>query len=256
MPQDAIQTAIRPLANGDLRLNELLRVPLYHGTSSIFLEDILDLGLGAKNPIEQLGVLELAREIRPLAHQYLADTATYKSRIGSFERMTDQLAGHWNYQHGQTYLSACRGTAIRYASSNRYGSELLTNTLDFLQLLLDRDVPTVADSLYRAHRALFGLLDISPAPVLIKSEGVPVRYLIDEDGGDAAGAIGWIDEMMAEYPDKLETMLQQTNFRLLEPISPGDVSASLINVTRFTPHSREFVLYELDQTSRQGGETP
>ena len=45
---------------------ELIPVPLYHGTATLFLEGILEFGLGGKNPIAELKVLDFARTIAPL----------------------------------------------------------------------------------------------------------------------------------------------------------------------------------------------
>ncbi len=224
---------------------EVFDLPLYHGTSTLFLEDIRRLGLGAKDPLEELGVLDLARDIQPLLDEHAADHAIYKRRRHSFELMIQQRAGSRNFQHGQTYVSPSPGTAVRYAVNKRYGSELLTYTLDLLQVLVDKGVPAVTDSLYRRHRRLFQLLDVSPAPLLVELAGVPTGSLQAEDGSDPTNSFEHVRRMKAEFPDRLDVMLQQTNFRLKSGSSPECMRLLLISVTRWDSLSPEYLLYEL-----------
>jgi hypothetical protein len=135
-------------------------VPLYHGTSSLFLEEIRQFGLGGRDPLVDLKMPEFVQELWPLVQANLGSTAIFRARSGLFSRMVEQRAGNWNFQRGQTYVSPSRETAVIYAANNRYGSELLTYTLDFLQALVDRDVPGAQDSLARKYPRLFGLLNV------------------------------------------------------------------------------------------------
>jgi hypothetical protein len=222
-----------------------LPIPLYHGTSTFFLEDILRFGLGGKDPLADLKVLELMREIHPLIVAYLPDTDMYRARSGSFERMARQFSGSMNFQHGQTYLSPSRETAVRYAANKRYGSELLTWTLDFLQLLVERDVPRVRTDLHREYRRLFDIMDICPAPLLIRADHVPIKALISEDGGDPSESIGHVLRIAQECPEDIDLLLQQTNFRLVSALPRADLSVWLVSVTRWSAMAPEYVLYEL-----------
>jgi len=111
---------------------ELFPIPLYHGTSTLFLKDILELGLGGKNPLKEWRVLEFAEKIWPLVENSLADDVQLAQKIQTFGKMVEQTSGEMNFQHGDTYLTPEASTAMRYAINKRYGSELLTYTLDFL----------------------------------------------------------------------------------------------------------------------------
>ena len=79
-------------------------VPLYHGTSSLFLDDIILFGLGGKNPIAELKILDFAAALLPHLHEHLSGSDVYKGRIRTFELMLSQKSGNWNFQHGQTYV--------------------------------------------------------------------------------------------------------------------------------------------------------
>ena len=68
--------------------NGKLMIPLFHGTSTIFLESIIENGLGGRNPIKDLNLFELANEVYTLSEKYLKDTELYKVSYGSFEMVT------------------------------------------------------------------------------------------------------------------------------------------------------------------------
>ncbi len=57
-----------------------------------------------------------------------------------------------------TYLSPSSATAVRYAVNKRFGSELLSYTLDFLDELVRRKVPGIVDGLYQRYPHIYDLL--------------------------------------------------------------------------------------------------
>ena len=224
---------------------------LYHGTSTLFLPDILSLGLAAKNPLAELQVHELAQELAPLIRQHLSHTDMYAHRHDTWERMVNQWSGAMNFQHGQTYLSPSISTAVRYAINNRCGSEFLTYAVDFLGLFIARDVPGVRDRLFRKFPNVFQLLDRSPAPVLLRVDDVPTGSLLAEDGGPPDKNIEFVLQMLTEMPDLVQGILQQTNFRLCAPASLVQLRAWLIAVSHWHVVGSEFKLYELSLQSEQ-----
>lgn len=220
-----------------------LPVPLFHGTSSLFLDGIAKYGLGGKNPVTEWRLLEFARELAPLVETHLAPLDKFMVRAGSFRRMANQFSAAMNFQHGETYLTPSRSTAIRYATSNSHGSELLSYSLEFLRALVDRDVPTVSDSLYRKYPHIFQKLDISVAPVLIQINNVSTLALESEFGGDSAHGI---EEILAAYKDDSESVddrCQQSNFRLRVPIPKADLSVWLVAVARWDPFQPDYELF-------------
>ena len=138
-----------------------LPIPLYHRTSTIFVDGIIEAGLGGRNQLTEWKVLEFARVVYPLAREHLSTDPDWMVKAQTFGFMVEQRSGQMNFQHGDTYLSPARLTAIRYAVNKRYGSELLSYTLDFLQELLRRKIPGVADDLFHDYPEMFNLLDVS-----------------------------------------------------------------------------------------------
>ena len=140
---------------------KVLLFPLYHGTSTAFLEDIRALGLGAKDPLAEIGLHEFVKDLIPIIDANLKGMAIYEARRQSFGLMAEQKIAAMNFQHGQTYLSLRKKTTIGYDVNKRYGSELLLYRMVFLQLLIDREAQGVASDLYQRHAAVFRFVDIS-----------------------------------------------------------------------------------------------
>ena len=223
-----------------------LPIPLYHGTSTIFLDGILDSGLGGRNPISEWKILEFASVIYPLVKEHFSNEPSWKVKAQSFGFMVEQKSAAMNFQHGHTYLSPSSATAVWYSVNTRYSSELLSYTLDFLDELLRRKVLGVANDLYQKYAQIYGLLDISCAPLLIRVDGVPIADLSAEDGGDAAETVAHIlATLRNNNKEDAEPLLQQSNFRLREPIPASKLKIWLINVTRWNPGFPEYSSYKL-----------
>lgn len=220
-----------------------LPIPLYHGTSTLFLAEVLSLGLGGKDPLADLNLHEFIKELNPIIQQHLRDTDAYSARSAIWNRMVNQEAGRKNYQHGQTYLTPSVSTAVRYAS----------NTLDFLQILCDRNVSSVRTDLFRKFPTIFNLLDISPAPILFRLDGLAEEDLLGEDGESPRPGFDRIREMLDIYPnpEKAQTVLQQVNFRLKTSVSVKCLRAWAICITKFHSFVPQYNLYELALTPGQ-----
>jgi len=222
-----------------------LTIPLYHGTSTIFIESILKHGLAGLNPIKEWDVISFARCVLSLCETHLSYSDLYQLRNASFRAMTEQKVNHFNWQHGDTYLSPADSTAIRYAVNSQYGSELLSYTIDFLKELLRMKVPGVRDDLYNKYTHIFNLIDVHSAPVLIKITDVPIQALSGENGSDPLEAINSIRKLYADQADIADTLVQQFNFRLTKAIHKKQINIWIINVTRYDPIFPEYKLYEI-----------
>ncbi len=222
-----------------------LPISLYHGTSSLFLGSILRFGLGGLNPIAEWKVLEFARLIYPLVKEHIAKRDDFMIKAQAFGFMVEQLSADMNFQHGDTYLSPSRSTAVRYAVNKRYGSEFLTYILDFLAELVRLNIDGVSDRLYQAYPHIFEKLDISPAPLLIQVENIDSAELSTENGGDAGPMVKEVHEAVRSSPEWCEVLLQQSNFRLRRPISGTKLKIWFIDVVRWDRFSPEYSLYPL-----------
>ena len=223
-----------------------LTIDLYHGTSTLFLDSIIQNGLGAINPVNEWKLLELSKEVYALSEQYLKETKLFQVSSYSFKRMTEQTnGGSFNFQHGDTYLSPSKQTAARYAINKRYGSEMLTYTIDFLKELLSLDIQYVKSDLFRKYPKIFGLIEANPSPLLIQVSNVSITSLLSEHGDDPQANLEEVKQMMNESEDFFDTALQQTNFRVVAPMPLADLRFWLINVQKWNPLSPQYNLYEL-----------
>lgn len=229
-----------------------LPIPLYHGTSTIFVDGIIKFGLGGHNQLVEWKVFELAAILHPLVRDILSAESDWMVKAQSFGWMVEQRTGHVNFQHGDTYLSPNSGTAVRYAANKKYGSEFLTYILDFLQELLRRNIPGIADDLYRKYPQIFNLLDVSCAPLLVKVDNATIDELVAESGDDASETFNHILTTLREQPDMAMVLLQQSNFRLKKTIPISRLTISLMNVTNWHQAFPEYTLHKLNIHGNRG----
>lgn len=222
---------------------ETIPVSLYHGTSSLFLEGILEDGLCGRDPLTEWRVLEFARAIAPLVKKHCAPRDDLEAKAESFARMVNQQAAALNFPHGQAYVTPSIFKAVQYAANTRYGSELLTYALDFLSELIRMDVEGVTSSLSGRFPQIFEKLDISPAPLLVRVDAVPIQAVLTETGEDPSPRVKWIREVTENADFDPEVLLQQVNFRLIEPAPVADIS--FIHVTRWDRFAPVYTLFAL-----------
>lgn len=227
-----------------------LPFPLYHGTSTLFLKDILEYGLGGKNPLADLNFYDFSKEISPLIEEHLAKEDEHMARTYSFFNMVSQRkAVHenaWNWTHGATFLSPSEKTAARYSLSNPHGSEFLSYGVEFLRELVRRNIPGVADSLYQSYPQIFNLLDISPAPIIIEVHQCSSNVLLTEQGDAPDDRVYSLLNRVNNDLKKLEVLGQQDNFYLKSPIQSAQFKIWLVNTLRWSPYNPSYQRILLD----------
>jgi len=99
-------------------------VPLYHGTSSRFINSIKKHGLGAIDPFESSRET-LAKLFWFVDSKFQNDPSWINKYKPSLEPYALQKSFNgFNFEHGQTYLTADREQAEEYASESPQGSEV------------------------------------------------------------------------------------------------------------------------------------
>ncbi|OIV41723.1 hypothetical protein [Flavobacterium johnsoniae] len=206
--------------NGELRIN------LFHGTSSLFLDSILKYGLAGKDIIQEWRILELAQNVFSLSEKALKDSALFLKSGYSFKKMIEQdNTGLFNFQHGQTYVSPSKGSAINYSLRNTYGSELLSYTITFLRELVKEEIP---NSLLTDFKHINDIMNLTPSPVLIEVSNVHSSSLLSEHGDDPQHNFN----NMAGFPENLfDALTQQINFRLIKATSVENLKFWNISAT-------------------------
>ncbi len=162
--------------------NETLVIPLYHGTSTFFIDSISKSGLGGRNIIKELNVLKILRYLFEKADQLLANTEIWNNNRNRFELFASQkiTSGGFNFRHGNVYLSPSLDTAKRYAQNNRFGSELISELFDLYDILNNGGFRS--DIQDKNLTALLKYFTSIPSPMLVQINNVPISSLRTEKG--------------------------------------------------------------------------
>ena len=193
--------------------NERMPVPLYHGTSKLFLPSIQTNGLGAKDPNATFQSREMLYELADArAWNWYEDPDLLTIRYIVDQRVT---SGGFNFRHGSTYLSPSKTTAVRYALNNRFGSELLSTTFCIFEKLKAYDLRR-AHEIIEKYPELHRLHKMPYQPLLVEASDIPIRNLRSEDGEDPSHTLS----MLRKNADGLyELIWEQLNFELTAPHS-------------------------------------
>ena len=188
-----------------------LNIPLFHGTSSIFLDSINEHGLGGEIKTD----LKLLKDICG-AHDslgkdnlwWLENSWHYTDYI-----LTNRaIKGRSNYKYGELYLSPSRITAEKYAKNNEYGSELLSYTIYAYEELKNIN-PTKADYLVPDGHYLKSIIGKDRQPIIIKVINIKTSSLKTEKG---EGVSDQIDAMIHSQRESAsistDIIWQQYNF--------------------------------------------
>jgi hypothetical protein len=213
---------------------------LYHGTSSIFLQGIREKGLGGQNILETWGFFEFIRDLAPLCEGHCDEIDSY-----IFDKIVNQEVGHSNFQHGHTYLSPSKSTAARYAASNRYGSELVSEAMTRVEHLLGRNCGV--EKLLSSYPNIKAVRDNDCNPLLITTPNAGRFKLRTEHGKDAARTIEKVLSTLSQNPDEVDLYHQQDNFRL-DSIVP--FNELIIESITITGSMSGFPQYEIGQFSQ------
>lgn len=198
-----------------------LQVPLFHGTSTIFLAEIRQFGLGGKNPITEYRVREFLEEVYRLAESYLAGDEDWQLGRVVIGKMVNQeiTAGDFNFRHGAAYLTPSRFTAGCYAA-RPFGSELISDTLNWFARL--EALPDASEAVKPLKNLpLLKLRNTTSEPILIQVNDVPSSILEGERGQSVEEVLQEMEEVF-ELSSRTglppESFWRQCNFALKSPV--------------------------------------
>ena len=129
-----------------------------------------------------------------------------------------QRVDHWNWRHGATYLIAAEFRAVMYATSNAYGSEILS----FVGWLLEHcpfSCRPELDAAMMHYPELSQCLRVKHEPLVIRAASVPVSSILTEKGEDPTGVICELANALAESDGVFNGLNQIGSFELREPVS-------------------------------------
>ena len=192
-----------------------IEFPLYHGTSSIFLDSILKKGLGGENIGETYQTQEMFTQIVKIFQSKYSDKEWWLSHSYIVEKMVSNEVtnGNFNFRFGGIYLTPCLQTAIRYANSNKYGSELISYFIQSYDELFKYD-PKEAEQIFPLNHPLRQVISANATPVVFEVDNVLKENLTTEQGKPIEEQL----ELMSTCPKEL---WQQLNFESNCVISPS-----------------------------------
>lgn len=202
-----------------LNENGLLEIPLYHGTSSHYLDSIKKFGLGGVRD----EMLFDKRVLSALADR-LSDpsnkTEWWELNSIFVEPMLEQriTGGGFNFRYGGTYLTPSRFTASRYATSNRMGSEYISTIHQAFAALASVNA-TAANEIIPPGHGLRNIFDAEHSPVVISVRGLSAEMLRTENGESIERQLVNMNNMKnAVVGVDPEVLWQQFNFEISGPI--------------------------------------
>lgn len=204
-------------------LNECgqLMVPLYHGTSSHYLDSINKYGLGGVRDaiVFDMNVLSaLADRLSDPSNQ----TEWWELNSVFVEPMLEQriTGGGFNFRYGGTYLTPSRFTACRYATSNRMGSEYISTIHQAFAALLAVNA-TEANEIIPSDHRLRDIFEAKHSPILITVKGLGAEMLRTEKGENIESQLERMIEMKSAVAGvDPEVLWQQFNFEISRAIQP------------------------------------
>ena len=189
-----------------------LSIPLYHGTTSAFVNSIKEHGLGSVDPLDKIDAKLLMKELFELAEkQGWTDDNWLEYRKLLKPLVTQDRNQAYNFQHGGAYLTYSRELAEKYALENPFGCEYLQYLRVFIQLLLQRGVHEVEK--YFDHPVL-EFWQKPNDPYIITLEQLDIESLEPENDVD-------LEKQLVSIESQIRKGLHDAqSFKLINPISP------------------------------------
>lgn len=202
--------------------DDKLTIPLYHGTTSLFIKSINEFGLGGKDPLKSYNALNLLQSLWCKAESQLANDSFWLSIRERFQTIVEQnqFKGVLNQQHGETYLTYNPMIAVKYAVECRHGGEFLTNLREFIQLLISKNVKGVKEEI-NSH-PLRQVLDQYYDPYVLKVDSLDINDLATETGLAMDEQISKISHYMSN------AIISPLSFKLKSVVKPQDIEVKKI----------------------------
>ena len=211
---------------------DLVPFPLYHGTSSHYLSAFRPGATPVPWPYKDVAlrlltdawtVLSTRRyEVPQDVRENIGWDVTYEDTPWFVKNVIEQASSYSNWQHGELYLTPSTRIAVSYACAGaRFGGELLTFCKTAIDALANLD-PQNAKELMVGAQSLASLLrGTEQAPILARFDNIRVDDLATESTARdvreelASLTDGKMREVLGSEEKVLETLGQQTNFRLV-----------------------------------------
>lgn len=200
-----------------------IEFPLYHGTSSIFLDSIMKKGLGGQNIGDTYQPLKMFTQIVKIFQSKYRDQEWWLRNHYSIEKIVsnDVTRGNFNFRYGGVYLTPSLETATRYAKSNKYGSELISYFMKAYDELFKHE-PTKAEEIFPLNHPLREVVSKISKPIVLEVLNVSKDNLTTEQGKP-------IEEQLDLMKTCSKVLWQQLNFESSYVIPPDQLKVISFN---------------------------
>jgi hypothetical protein len=195
--------------------NGVFKKPLYHGTTSLFIDSIKDYGLGGRSLVEEWNLISIYRALFDLADKKFAGVDFWlkvkekASYIAYQKNSADEL--NYNFRHGSVYLTLDRDMADQYANIME-GSEILQFTKGIAMLLIKKGAREEVKKILPMKIAV--ILSKHYQPVLLKLNSVNLVDVEPENDIDKDHLISLWEKFYATGAKDKEL----TSWRLKNPV--------------------------------------
>lgn len=196
-----------------------LTIPLYHGTSSIFMESIISNGLGAPGYNTHYSI-DLFKKICDAHNNSHWQSIWWRNNSYTWESMLEQkVSKSVNFRYGGTYLSPSQENAAGYAKNNPYGSELLSSIIEALHELESFDHDQALHLVPKEHW-IRNIMTHKHQPILLTINNMKVSDLSTEKAQSTLELIEHMEDMLIKCPNMPTDLIwSQNNFHCEKPIA-------------------------------------
>lgn len=205
-----------------------MKFRFYHGTSSIFLNSIIEFGLGGINPNIKYKNLELLQYLSSECERKIPNKKEYLVIRDASLGMANQKPVEFktpdggtfigNYEHKKIYVGLTLQRAIMYACDNKYGSEILEYCIKLFEFLKEDDINFNLPS----ELNLFNIekyMNKEHKPILIRIDEIKENELETEFGKNGTEYLADLRKLLPTLNEMdFHKKLGYSNFRLLKPI--------------------------------------
>lgn len=190
-------------------------MPLYHGTTNLFVDSIKEHGLGGLNPVEEWDLASIYRALFEVADKKFRGASSWekvRKKASYIAYQTNSSDGlNYNFRHGSVYLTPIRKLAFDYANLKE-GSELLSYLKGLALYLIQQKEHEEVNNILPMRVA--NILSKSYQPVLLRLESVALTEIEPENGMDK-------DYLLSLWQNFYETGAVDkglTNWKLTNPV--------------------------------------
>lgn len=193
----------------------LLQIPLYHGTTTLFIDSIKAHGLGGRNLIEEWDLVSIYLRLFETADNLFFDADFWqeiREKASLIAYQTNSSDGlNYNFKHGSAYLTPFKDIAIDYAGIEE-GSELLGYIKGLALFLISKRESEAVNKILPMQIA--EILSKTYQPVLLRLDSVDLNELESENSIDK----DYLISLWQKFYDTGNVEKALTNWRLRKPV--------------------------------------